>query len=291
MQHGLLGTPGTARSVGGTPDDVGRRPASSSLDAFRAGTAPAGTNARRQPWQQGSHQPDHRTRGPREGHVAFLVAVGAAETGRPTLMFLTKEAVRLAVDGIAVGVACDGCPPLPDLMKRYEAAGGRYYVCPICFNAKQLDESDADRRRRAPGHGADVELDRRRGAPPPSATDGAAQSRRTEGSPNSGNIAQPKVVISAIAPSSIRSTSSLKARNTVSPGPAQVAGRGRHPVRRGRQQPPVAVPVRAEGALAAAERRASQAVEAHRRTAASSPGCPRRRPRARPPRRSARGRR
>lgn len=71
--------------------------------------------------------------------VALLVAVGAAEAGRPTLMFLTKEAVRLAVDGIAVGVACDGCPSIPDLMKRYEAAGGTYYVCPICFNAKQLD--------------------------------------------------------------------------------------------------------------------------------------------------------
>lgn len=72
--------------------------------------------------------------------VAFLVAVGAAEAGRPTLMFLTKEAVRLALDGVAVGVACDGCPPLPDLMKRYAAAGGRYYVCPICFNAKKLDQ-------------------------------------------------------------------------------------------------------------------------------------------------------
>jgi len=71
--------------------------------------------------------------------VAFLVAVGAAETGHPTLMFLTKEAVRLALDGTAVGVACDGCPPLADLAKRYEAAGGRYYVCPICFNAKRLD--------------------------------------------------------------------------------------------------------------------------------------------------------
>ena len=71
--------------------------------------------------------------------VAFLVAVGAAETGRSTLMFLTKEAVRLAVGGVAVGVACDGCPSLPDLMSRYEAAGGRYYVCPICFNAKMLD--------------------------------------------------------------------------------------------------------------------------------------------------------
>ena len=73
--------------------------------------------------------------------VAFLVAVGAAEAGRPTLMFLTKEAVRLALDGVAVGVACDGCPALPDLMKRYEAASGRYYVCPVCFNAKKLDQA------------------------------------------------------------------------------------------------------------------------------------------------------
>ncbi len=31
--------------------------------------------------------------------VAFLVAVGAAEQGRPTLMFCTKEAVRLTLDG------------------------------------------------------------------------------------------------------------------------------------------------------------------------------------------------
>ena len=73
--------------------------------------------------------------------VAFLVAVGAAESNRPTLMFLTKEAVRLAIDGTAIGVACEGCPPLADLFERYEAAGGRYYVCPICFNAKHLDQA------------------------------------------------------------------------------------------------------------------------------------------------------
>jgi len=71
--------------------------------------------------------------------VAFLVALGAAEHGRPTLMFLTKEAVRLAVPGVAVGTACDGCPPLADLLARYEAAGGTYLVCPLCFNAKALD--------------------------------------------------------------------------------------------------------------------------------------------------------
>jgi predicted peroxiredoxin len=76
---------------------------------------------------------------PEKVTVAFLVAVGAAEAGRPTLMFLTKEAVRLATEGTATGVACDGCPALADLAKRYEAAGGRYYVCPICFNTKQLN--------------------------------------------------------------------------------------------------------------------------------------------------------
>lgn len=72
--------------------------------------------------------------------VAFLVAVAAAEAGRPTLMFLTKEAVRLGQPDQAVGVACEGCPPLPDLLKRYEQAGGRFLVCPICFNARHLDE-------------------------------------------------------------------------------------------------------------------------------------------------------
>ena len=77
---------------------------------------------------------------PEKVTVAFLVAVGAAENGRETLMFLTKEAVRLALDGVGVGVACDGCPPLADLVKRYEAAGGRYFVCPVCFDAKKLDK-------------------------------------------------------------------------------------------------------------------------------------------------------
>ena len=77
---------------------------------------------------------------PEKVMVAFLVAVGAAETDRPTLMFLTKEAVRLALTGVAVGSACEGCPPLPELLDRYENAGGRYLVCPICFNSKKLDE-------------------------------------------------------------------------------------------------------------------------------------------------------
>jgi len=73
--------------------------------------------------------------------VALLVAVGAAESGRPTVIFLTKEAVRLALEGTAIGTACEGCPSIPDLMKRYDAAGGQLFVCPVCFNSKKLDDA------------------------------------------------------------------------------------------------------------------------------------------------------
>ncbi len=78
---------------------------------------------------------------PEKVTIALLVAVGAAESGRHTLVFLTKEAGRLATEGIAVGTSCDGCPSVQDLMKRFEAAGGELLVCPICFNSRQLDEA------------------------------------------------------------------------------------------------------------------------------------------------------
>lgn len=71
--------------------------------------------------------------------VAFLVAVGAAESGRPTTMFLTKEAVRLAIDGFARGTACEGRPPLSTLLGRYADAGGTMIVCGLCVDAKGID--------------------------------------------------------------------------------------------------------------------------------------------------------
>ena len=47
--------------------------------------------------------------------VAFLVAGAALDRGNEVAMFLTKDAVRLAVPGHAEGVACEGCPPLERL--------------------------------------------------------------------------------------------------------------------------------------------------------------------------------
>jgi predicted peroxiredoxin len=56
-------------------------------------------------------------------------------------MFLTKEAVRLGVSGYSDAVACEGCPPLARLFRQYADGGGELLVCPICFNARKLDES------------------------------------------------------------------------------------------------------------------------------------------------------
>jgi predicted peroxiredoxin len=74
--------------------------------------------------------------------VAFLVCTAALEQGRQVAMFLTKEAVRLTVPGIAIGVACDGCPPLERVFGQYVENGGKLLACPFCFNARGLDESN-----------------------------------------------------------------------------------------------------------------------------------------------------
>jgi predicted peroxiredoxin len=73
--------------------------------------------------------------------VAFLVAGAAVQRGETTGMWLTKEAVRLALPGQAEAVACEGCPPLPKLLEQYAEGGGQLLVCPICFKARKLDES------------------------------------------------------------------------------------------------------------------------------------------------------
>src|SRR2546423_13625843 len=70
---------------------------------------------------------------------AFLVGGAALEQRKQVAMFLTKEAVRIALPGYADAVACEGCPPLAKLFEQY-ANGGEPLVSPLCFKARQLDE-------------------------------------------------------------------------------------------------------------------------------------------------------
>jgi predicted peroxiredoxin len=73
--------------------------------------------------------------------IAFLVAGAAVEQGKQVAMFLTKDAVKLALPRHAEGVACEGCPPLERLFEQYSTGGGELLVCPICFSARKLDET------------------------------------------------------------------------------------------------------------------------------------------------------
>ena len=74
--------------------------------------------------------------------VAFLVATAALDQGKQVAMFLTKEAIRLGLPGHAEAVACEGCPPLSRLFQQFAYGGGELLVCPICFNARKLNDGD-----------------------------------------------------------------------------------------------------------------------------------------------------
>ena len=73
--------------------------------------------------------------------IAFLVATAALTKGKAVAMFLTKEAVRLGLTGYADAIEVAGAPPVQRLFEQYRDGGGELLVCPICFNARQLDES------------------------------------------------------------------------------------------------------------------------------------------------------
>jgi predicted peroxiredoxin len=74
--------------------------------------------------------------------VAFLVATAALTAGKRVGVWLTQEAVRLALPGHAQGVACDGCPPLERLFEQFAEGGGELLPCPICLSARKLDDSE-----------------------------------------------------------------------------------------------------------------------------------------------------
>ena len=109
----------------------------------RALGSPRATERRGHGRWKGRRQPRNGPGGSRARHDRVPRRRPARPSaGRPVTMFLTKDAVRLALPGVAAGVACEGCPPIERLFEQYAAAGGELLVCPICFNARGLDEAD-----------------------------------------------------------------------------------------------------------------------------------------------------
>jgi predicted peroxiredoxin len=83
------------------------------------------------------------TAGPEDAErvtVAFLVGRTALQQGKQVKMLVTKEAVRLAVSGVAETVASDGYPPLSGVFQEFAERGGELFVCPLGFKSKKLEE-------------------------------------------------------------------------------------------------------------------------------------------------------
>jgi predicted peroxiredoxin len=71
--------------------------------------------------------------------VAFLMGTAGLTAGKQVVMFLTKEAVRLATPGYADAIESAGAPPVARLFAQFAEGGGELYACPICFDARKLD--------------------------------------------------------------------------------------------------------------------------------------------------------
>lgn len=83
----------------------------------------------------------HAAGDPDRATVAFVVANAALGSEQETVVFLSTEGVRLAVQGAADEIHEEGFAPLRDLMTSFSAAGGTIYVCSPCFKKRGLDET------------------------------------------------------------------------------------------------------------------------------------------------------
>jgi uncharacterized protein len=74
--------------------------------------------------------------------TAYLTAGAALDQGREVVIWLTSDGVRLALRGYADGIRVDKDPPAARLHQQFIDKGGRFYVCPVCFNERELDDGE-----------------------------------------------------------------------------------------------------------------------------------------------------
>ncbi len=84
----------------------------------------------------------HGPEDPEDVLIAYLVGVEAVRAGKEALMFLTKEAVEVAVKGAVADIDVPGAPSVAGLHDEYVASGGRIYACPVCVKIRDLGEAN-----------------------------------------------------------------------------------------------------------------------------------------------------
>lgn len=73
--------------------------------------------------------------------VAYLTAGAALDQGKRVVIWLSSEGVRLALSGYVDSIREGQEPPVKRVHEQFIDKGGRFYVCPICFHERQLDEA------------------------------------------------------------------------------------------------------------------------------------------------------
>jgi uncharacterized protein len=74
--------------------------------------------------------------------VAYLTAGAALDKGKDVVMWLTADGVRLALRGYADRIRVGMEPPVERVHAQFVEKGGRFYVCPVCFGERDLDEGE-----------------------------------------------------------------------------------------------------------------------------------------------------
>jgi predicted peroxiredoxin len=74
--------------------------------------------------------------------VSYLTAGAALDQGKQVVMWLTGDGVRLGLRGYADPIRAEQEPPVKRVHDQFIEKGGRFFVCPICFNERELDAAE-----------------------------------------------------------------------------------------------------------------------------------------------------
>lgn len=74
--------------------------------------------------------------------TAYLTAGAALDRGDEVVMWLTSEGVNLARNGYVAPIREGLEPPVQRVHDQFIEKGGRFFVCPVCFNERGLDAGD-----------------------------------------------------------------------------------------------------------------------------------------------------
>jgi predicted peroxiredoxin len=74
--------------------------------------------------------------------VAYLTAGAALDRGDEVVMWLSSEGVRLATNGYVADIRQGQEPPVQRVHDQFIEKGGRFYVCPVCFNDRNMDDGE-----------------------------------------------------------------------------------------------------------------------------------------------------